>query len=73
VTGYYEVVSADAFRESIDDIHQRIGGRLEVAAFDKTATNPEAPIGDAIARFSDRAPRTAAFAPTSILTLGQIG
>ncbi|MDN8615965.1 LysR family transcriptional regulator [Variovorax ginsengisoli] len=50
------LASVDVFRESIDDIHQRMGGRLEVAVFDKTATNPEARIGDAIARFNDGAP-----------------
>lgn len=50
------LASVDAFRGSIDDIHQRMGGRLEIALFDKTATNPQARIGDAIALFSDRAP-----------------
>ena len=48
--------AVDAFRSSIDDIHRRMGGRLEVAIFDKTASNPAARIGDAIARFSSQAP-----------------
>jgi DNA-binding transcriptional LysR family regulator len=48
--------SVDAFRGSIDDIHQRMGGQLEVALFDKTASNPHARIGEAIARFTDAAP-----------------
>lgn len=48
--------AVDAFRSSIDDIHQRMGGRLEVAVFDKTASNPAARIGDAIALFSQQAP-----------------
>ena len=46
------LASVDAFRGSIDDIHHRMGGQLEVALFDKTATNPQARIGEAIARFA---------------------
>lgn len=48
--------SVEAFRGSIDDIHRRMGGQLEVAVFDKTVTNPEAKIYDAIDRFSEVAP-----------------
>lgn len=48
--------AVDAFRSSIDDIHRRMGGRLEVAVFDKTASNPAAHIGEAIARFAELAP-----------------
>lgn len=50
------LASVDAFRGSIDDIHNRMGGQLEVAVFDKTATNPKARIGQAIARFTEIAP-----------------
>jgi len=50
------LASVDAFRGSIDDIHNRMGGQLDVALFDKTATNPKARIGDAIARFTEIAP-----------------
>lgn len=45
-----------AFRASIDDIHQRMGGRLDVALFDQTASNPAARIGAAIALFAAQAP-----------------
>jgi DNA-binding transcriptional LysR family regulator len=48
--------AVDAFRSSIDDIHRRMGGRLEVAVFDKTASNPAACIGQAIAAFTALAP-----------------
>lgn len=48
--------AADAFRRSIDDIHSRIGGKLEVAVFDKTASNPLARIGEAIGLFTAEAP-----------------
>ncbi|MGJ7529701.1 LysR family transcriptional regulator [Variovorax sp. GB1P17] len=50
------LASVDAFRGGIDDIHNRMGGQLEVALFDKTATNPKARIGEAIARFTEMAP-----------------
>ncbi|RZL89182.1 MAG: LysR family transcriptional regulator [Variovorax sp.] len=50
------LASVDAFRGSIDDIHNRMGGQLDVALFDKTATNPQARIGEAIARFTKIAP-----------------
>ena len=50
------LASVDAFRGSIDDIHNRMGGQLEVALFDKTATNPKARIGEAISRFTKIAP-----------------
>lgn len=50
------LASVDAFRGSVDDIHNRMGGQLEVALFDKTATNPKARIGEAIARFTEIAP-----------------
>jgi DNA-binding transcriptional LysR family regulator len=48
--------SVEAFRSSIDDIHRRMGGELQVALFDKTATNPEAHIPEAVARFAAQAP-----------------
>ncbi len=51
--------AVDAFRSSIDDIHQRMGGRLDVAVFDKTASNPAARIGEAIALFTAQAPDVA--------------
>ncbi len=50
------LASVDAFRSSIDDIHHRMGGQLDVAVFDKTASNPAAHIGAAIALFNERAP-----------------
>ncbi len=50
------LAAVDAFRGGIDDIHHRMGGQLEVALFDKTATNPKARISEAIARFAERAP-----------------
>ncbi len=53
------LASVDAFRSSIDDIHSRMGGQIELAVFDKTASNPQARIGDAIALFRARAPAVA--------------
>lgn len=50
------LAATDAFIRSVDDIHSRLGGQLNVAIFDKTASNPAARIGDAIALFTRQAP-----------------
>ncbi|WP_198972687.1 LysR family transcriptional regulator [Xylophilus sp. ASV27] len=50
------LAAVEVFRGSVDDIHQRMGGQLAVAVFDKTASNPQARIGEAIALFAARAP-----------------
>ncbi len=46
----------DAFRSRVDEIHQRMGGELHVAVFDKTASNPAAHLSAAIALFVVQAP-----------------
>ncbi|OIP15260.1 MAG: LysR family transcriptional regulator [Comamonadaceae bacterium CG2_30_59_20] len=53
------LASADAFRSRVDEIHQRMGGELHLAVFDKTASNPAAHIGEAIALFAAQAPDVA--------------
>ncbi|MFZ4289159.1 LysR family transcriptional regulator [Variovorax sp. HJSM1_2] len=53
------LAGADAFRHRVDEIHQRMGGQLHIAVFDKTASNPEARLGEAIARFGLLAPEVA--------------
>jgi len=50
------LASTESFRASVDAIHRRLGGQLHVAVFDKTATNPGAHIGAAIALFCAQAP-----------------
>ena len=50
------LAGADAFRSSVDEIHRRMGGQLNIAVFDKTASNPHAHIGAAIALFTELAP-----------------
>ena len=50
------LAAVDGFRAGVDDIHQRMGGQLAVAVFDKTASNPHAHIHQAIARFCQAAP-----------------
>ncbi len=44
------------FRDSVDGIHERMGGSLALAVFDKTASNPQARIHAAIASFAQQAP-----------------
>lgn len=53
------LAATDAFRASVDDIHQRIAGEFHLAVFDKTASNPQARIAQAIALFRERAPEVA--------------
>ncbi len=50
------LAGADAFRSRVDEIHRRMGGELHIAVFDKTASNPLAHVGAAIALFSELAP-----------------
>ena len=50
------LAATDAFRASVDDLHQRMGGQLQLAVFDKTASNPAAHIHQAIAAFVAQAP-----------------
>jgi len=46
-------------RSEIHELHQRLSGSLQLALFDKTATNPEAHIGKAIGELRRRAPEVA--------------
>lgn len=53
------LAATDAFRSSVDDLHQRLGGDIHVAIFDKTASNPDARIPQAVALFRTQAPSVA--------------
>jgi DNA-binding transcriptional LysR family regulator len=53
------LAATDAFRSGVDEIHQRMGGQLHVAVFDKTASNPACHIARAIALFTEAAPDVA--------------
>jgi DNA-binding transcriptional LysR family regulator len=53
------LAATDAFRSGVDEIHQRMGGALHVAVFDKTASNPQCHIAQAIALFTQQAPDVA--------------
>lgn len=48
--------ATEAFRGSLHDIHQRMGGDLHVALFEKTASNPQARIAQAVGAFRQQAP-----------------
>jgi len=50
------LMATEAFRSGVDEIHQRMGGQLQVAVFDKTASNPASRIARAIALFTEQAP-----------------
>ncbi|MEN9437699.1 MAG: hypothetical protein RIR09_2354, partial [Pseudomonadota bacterium] len=49
------LAATDAFRTGLTDIHQRMGGALHMAVFDKTASNPASHIAQAIALFTPQA------------------
>jgi DNA-binding transcriptional LysR family regulator len=51
------LAATDAFRGQLHDIHRRMGGDLHVALFEKTATNPESRIPQAIRSFRALAPQ----------------
>lgn len=48
--------SLDEFRSEVNDVHQRMTGSLSIALFDKTASNPETQIHQALRQFDDKAP-----------------
>ena len=50
------LLATEAFRSGVDEIHQRMGGQLHIAVFDKTASNPACRIAQAIALFTEQAP-----------------
>lgn len=53
------LAAVEGFRAGVDDIHQRMGGRLAIGLFDKTASNPQARIAQAVAAFRTQAPDVA--------------
>ena len=46
----------NSFQSDIDKVHQRLSGHLSLALFDKTVTNPQARLPEAITLFDDIAP-----------------
>ncbi|TNF60259.1 MAG: LysR family transcriptional regulator [Burkholderiales bacterium] len=51
------LAATEVFRSSLHDIHRRLGGDLHLALFEKTATNPQSRIAQALALFRARAPQ----------------
>lgn len=69
------LAGVDAFRRSVDEIHQRMRGQISIAVFDKTASNPVAHIHEAIALFSELAPEVGLHlhvAPINVIERGVI-
>lgn len=50
------LAALDGFRAEVNDLHERMTGKLVLALFDKTATNPHCRIFEAIRRFDRLAP-----------------
>jgi DNA-binding transcriptional LysR family regulator len=51
------LAAMDEFRDEVNDIHESITGKLVIAVFDKTVTNPGCRIYQAIEHFDQLAPR----------------
>lgn len=51
------LAATEGFRGRLHDIHQRMGGDLHVAVFEKTASNPAAHIHEALALLRERSPQ----------------
>lgn len=47
----------NTFQASVDDVHKRLTGHLSIALFDKTVSNPDAQLAQAIRLFDDVAPK----------------
>ncbi|KEA63665.1 Regulatory protein, LysR:LysR, substrate-binding [Marinobacterium lacunae] len=50
------ITSIEDFRHQVNDMHRTLQGQLSVAMFDKTVSNPECRVPDAIAAFTANAP-----------------
>jgi len=48
--------SLDEFRTEVGEVHDRLTGQLNIALFDKTATNTDAHVSDAFRLFEQQAP-----------------
>ena len=51
------LAATDAFRGSLHDVHRRLAGDLHVAVFEKTVSNPQARIAQAVAAFRQQEPQ----------------
>ena len=50
------MAAMEDFQHEVDDLHKQLSGTLTVAIFDKTATNPQCRIPEALAKFDELAP-----------------
>lgn len=50
------LTATDRFRASVDELHHRLGGDVHMAVFDKTASNPQARIAQAVSSLRKAAP-----------------
>lgn len=50
------IKSIEDFRHEVNDMHRTLQGRLAIAIFDKTVSNPECQIPEAIAQYTEKFP-----------------
>jgi len=51
------ITSIEEFRHQVNDMHHNLQGQLAIAMFDKTVTNPDCHVAQAIATFLTQAPQ----------------
>lgn len=50
------LAAINTFQTEVDEVHERLAGHLSIALFDKTITNPEAQLPQAVRLFDETAP-----------------
>lgn len=67
------LLATESFRSHLHEVHRGLGGELHIALFEKTASNPQARIAQAIARFRAEAPDVALNLHVGTLTMIERG
>ena len=67
------LVAISTFRDDVAEVHEKLTGRLKIALFDQTVTNPAAKLSHAFRRFEQHAPDVeldVAIEPTNVIEVG---
>jgi len=65
--------ATETFRGRLHEIHRGRGGELHIAMFEKTATNPNARIAEAVAKFREAAPEVSLHLHVGTITMIERG
>ena len=67
------LMAINTFKDDVADVHEKLTGRLKIALFDLTVTNPAAKLSHAFHRFEQQAPEVeldVAIEPTNVIEAG---